>query len=201
MFYVFIFFFFFQAEDGIRDKLVTGVQTCALPISSRCSPPRQHSSPVRVAYGPYARSRSNCVRLGWSGMALAMYSVGSGMVLAMGDLAGATFVTRLAATATQFARAGRLWTLCTIEIEVAERLGWWGMALAIDDPPWRRSCRRDAAAGGLRGVQSDSRDVRLERDRAGRFEEPGMCSVGSGLGPRGRPCSSTRTPRTVAKRQ
>src|SRR5687767_6119908 len=29
----FILFFFFQAEDGIRDKLVTGVQTCALPIS------------------------------------------------------------------------------------------------------------------------------------------------------------------------
>src|SRR2546425_9198862 len=26
------FYFFFQAEDGIRDKLVTGVQTCALPI-------------------------------------------------------------------------------------------------------------------------------------------------------------------------
>ena len=25
--------FFFQAEDGIRDRLVTGVQTCALPIS------------------------------------------------------------------------------------------------------------------------------------------------------------------------
>src|SRR5256714_4824570 len=30
--------FFFQAEDGIRDKLVTGVQTCALPISSRPLP-------------------------------------------------------------------------------------------------------------------------------------------------------------------
>src|SRR6266545_4199226 len=29
-----MFFFFFQAEDGIRDKLVTGVQTCALPIWS-----------------------------------------------------------------------------------------------------------------------------------------------------------------------
>src|SRR5260370_7977704 len=27
------FFFFFQAEDGIRDSSVTGVQTCALPIS------------------------------------------------------------------------------------------------------------------------------------------------------------------------
>src|SRR5437773_4470718 len=33
-FYFFIFFFFFfQAEDGIRDRDMTGVQTCALPIS------------------------------------------------------------------------------------------------------------------------------------------------------------------------
>src|SRR5207249_7505398 len=32
-FFVFVFFFFFfQAEDGIRDRNVTGVQTCALPI-------------------------------------------------------------------------------------------------------------------------------------------------------------------------
>src|SRR5207247_6490718 len=30
-----LFFFFFQAEDGIRDPLVTGVQTCALPILRR----------------------------------------------------------------------------------------------------------------------------------------------------------------------
>src|SRR6266496_5175205 len=29
-----LFFFFFQAEDGIRDLYVTGVQTCALPISA-----------------------------------------------------------------------------------------------------------------------------------------------------------------------
>src|SRR2546421_8727715 len=28
--------FFFQAEDGIRDLIVTGVQTCALPILWRC---------------------------------------------------------------------------------------------------------------------------------------------------------------------
>src|SRR6267378_5817764 len=32
-FVLFFFFFFFQAEDGIRDLYVTGVQTCALPIS------------------------------------------------------------------------------------------------------------------------------------------------------------------------
>src|SRR5207244_5707201 len=30
-----VFVFFFQAEDGIRDDLVTGVQTCALPILRR----------------------------------------------------------------------------------------------------------------------------------------------------------------------
>src|SRR2546430_3155235 len=40
-----VFFFFFQAEDGIRDLTVTGVQTCALPIlkkqqrnDERCRP-------------------------------------------------------------------------------------------------------------------------------------------------------------------
>src|SRR5438067_8912274 len=31
------FFFFFQAEDGIRDRNVTGVQTCALPILKAAS--------------------------------------------------------------------------------------------------------------------------------------------------------------------
>src|SRR2546422_9816698 len=34
----YFFFFFFQAEDGIRDVAVTGVQTCALPISPRRPP-------------------------------------------------------------------------------------------------------------------------------------------------------------------
>src|SRR5690349_23014181 len=37
-FFFSLFFFFFQAEDGIRDLYVTGVQTCALPISTlRCA--------------------------------------------------------------------------------------------------------------------------------------------------------------------
>src|SRR2546430_3095027 len=43
-------FFFFQAEDGIRDLTVTGVQTCALPIS----PPRGAERPVNVARRPRA---------------------------------------------------------------------------------------------------------------------------------------------------
>src|SRR5204862_5500343 len=34
----FSFYFFFQAEDGIRDLYVTGVQTCALPIFSLLLP-------------------------------------------------------------------------------------------------------------------------------------------------------------------
>src|SRR5690348_1126158 len=38
--------FFFQAEDGIRDGRVTGVQTCALPISAdRCWPRRPSAAP------------------------------------------------------------------------------------------------------------------------------------------------------------
>src|SRR3989441_9326958 len=44
-------FFFFQAEDGIRDKLVTGVQTCALPISGSS---RSLSSPFFHVFGQEA---------------------------------------------------------------------------------------------------------------------------------------------------
>src|SRR5262249_56364444 len=48
-------FFFFQAEDGIRDWSVTGVQTCALPISHV---PRQarRSHPGRLAPQPHPGS-------------------------------------------------------------------------------------------------------------------------------------------------
>src|SRR5207245_7318729 len=42
IFWLYLFFFFFQAEDGIRDATVTGVQTCALPILGiRTHPPQQ----------------------------------------------------------------------------------------------------------------------------------------------------------------
>src|SRR2546429_8384113 len=44
-------FFFFQAEDGIRDVAVTGVQTCALPISWL----RSRGGPRRCAATPWAR--------------------------------------------------------------------------------------------------------------------------------------------------
>src|SRR2546426_12349657 len=41
-------FFFFQAEDGIRDYKVTGVQTCALPISSPACTARMAAMRPRV---------------------------------------------------------------------------------------------------------------------------------------------------------
>src|SRR5258708_8138780 len=50
----FISFFFFQAEDGIRDDLVTGVQTCALPIYGG----RLALVGRRRARGPAADNRS-----------------------------------------------------------------------------------------------------------------------------------------------
>src|SRR5205823_7883338 len=45
---IFVFFFFFQAEDGIRDKLVTGVQTCALPILRTAMSPSSRYTTERV---------------------------------------------------------------------------------------------------------------------------------------------------------
>src|SRR5690349_22903396 len=54
--FFFFFFFFFQAEDGIRDLYVTGVQTCALPIS-------------REALRELSRQQLSClamVHCGWS---------------------------------------------------------------------------------------------------------------------------------------
>src|SRR5437773_3725381 len=45
--WLFFFFFFFQAEDGIRDRDVTGVQTCALPISPRGTGPGSRSAAAR----------------------------------------------------------------------------------------------------------------------------------------------------------
>src|SRR5437879_11510144 len=54
-------FFFFQAEDGIRDTSVTGVQTCALPICfSTRSAWYSSTSPTRIC-AETAWSESLCV--------------------------------------------------------------------------------------------------------------------------------------------
>src|SRR5207249_9656468 len=52
-------FFFFQAEDGIRDRNVTGVQTCALPISGL-----RHPHATNLVGGPaLAGSSLRCLLL------------------------------------------------------------------------------------------------------------------------------------------
>src|SRR5207302_10586414 len=70
-------FFFFQAEDGIRDFHVTGVQTCALPISDG-GDARRHEARLHSAarhhggtrhfhhrgHGGYPRGRSEERRVG-----------------------------------------------------------------------------------------------------------------------------------------
>src|SRR2546422_7794338 len=57
------FFFFFQAEDGIRDVAVTGVQTCALPISTSGESPNV----IRAAQAAKARGVGVVALLGRTG--------------------------------------------------------------------------------------------------------------------------------------
>src|SRR5947209_17895084 len=59
-------FFFFQAEDGIRDIGVTGVQTCALPISTpQCAPCLARKEPswrtLAPAFRPCSFSRATAI--------------------------------------------------------------------------------------------------------------------------------------------
>src|SRR2546429_7260913 len=48
--------FFFQAEDGIRDVAVTGVQTCALPISQAVPGGWSDAAAVQVGQSGYLRA-------------------------------------------------------------------------------------------------------------------------------------------------
>src|SRR5690606_40997202 len=62
--------FFFQAEDGIRDFHVTGVQTCALPIYSRTTRKRSSSQPgsammLIATWMPSERANSSASKF-WS---------------------------------------------------------------------------------------------------------------------------------------
>src|SRR5216683_3770549 len=73
-----MFVFFFQAEDGIRDLIVTGVQTCALPICSSNSFPfcqTEIAAPSSPNFSKFSRnsgsrqerssSACNCIKQTW----------------------------------------------------------------------------------------------------------------------------------------
>src|SRR5699024_11530543 len=66
---------FFQAEDGIRDRNVTGVQTCALPISAQyfdgdvvwsskyCAAPKDENAEVSTEFAPQSEKTA---KLKWN---------------------------------------------------------------------------------------------------------------------------------------
>src|SRR5438034_6962139 len=60
--FCFFFFFFFQAEDGIRDHCVTGVQTCALPISGKTTLLRILATLLRPSRGTARVAGYDCLR-------------------------------------------------------------------------------------------------------------------------------------------
>src|SRR5256886_15652933 len=69
--------FFFQAEDGIRDLTVTGVQTCALPISTRSMTLAGRNAPAS-SWASMVRRVSNSTL----GRGVAALEGGLGMILA-----------------------------------------------------------------------------------------------------------------------
>src|SRR5206468_5287732 len=73
-----VFFFFFQAEDGIRDLIVTGVQTCALPIylDKTTSPGRPPDPQVRAGDPTQPHRASRRTLLSWMvGIAAGAFAV------------------------------------------------------------------------------------------------------------------------------
>src|SRR6266705_5233599 len=63
-------FFFFQAEDGIRDRTVTGVQTCALPILPRLGKVLIAASAAATMRDQHALSRAGEIGNGCAGLVI-----------------------------------------------------------------------------------------------------------------------------------
>src|SRR3712207_8107410 len=85
----FLFFFFFQAEDGIRDHCVTGVQTCALPI---CSPGSigACATPSRVFKGMRMAGQHGNVRVTVLNLEVVQVDPARGLLLVKGAVPGPT---------------------------------------------------------------------------------------------------------------
>src|SRR3989440_8371034 len=98
--------FFFQAEDGIRDLIVTGVQTCALPIS------RAVEVLLREAKGPAAESD-----------------------LHPGDLIVAVDDEPVDGIDALHRRLGRVPPGTTLTLKVVRRTHLVDIALAVREPP------------------------------------------------------------------
>src|SRR5687768_18465472 len=104
--------FFFQAEDGIRDVAVTGVQTCALPIS----PSRP---PARGRPGLAARQRPSVLVLAppWGRGGVGRAQIGRASCrerVLISVVAGSLIATRVSCTRLQL-YVLRAWVLCAVQ--------------------------------------------------------------------------------------
>src|SRR2546425_12503994 len=107
---VFLIFFFFQAEDGIRDKLVTGVQTCALPIFARGA--RANLKTIRPILSPVI----------WTSIATGMKPSRHGIV---DFVVNARDTGALVPVTSAMRQVPALWTLMSRQgIDVAV-VAWW----------------------------------------------------------------------------
>src|SRR5699024_11847634 len=80
-------FFFFKAEDGIRDRNVTGVQTCALPISGiKAGPNGESDNGSGTVASTESNSGPNTVR--WT--AAALLATAGALVLALSKIGRAS---------------------------------------------------------------------------------------------------------------
>src|SRR5258708_14371946 len=84
------YFFFFQAEDGIRDDLVTGVQTCALPICD-FSAQLFHHATASVVSRIGGRGESSAAQIARSNSPSASVSLSSAIAVATQALMNSGF--------------------------------------------------------------------------------------------------------------
>src|SRR5690606_39747676 len=105
----FVLFFFFQAEDGIRDFHVTGVQTCALPILLR---------------GIEFRSMCEHHLLPFFGTAHVAYLPGARFA-GLGALARAVEIAAARPQLQERSEERRVGRACTSRLEVAQVLKQW----------------------------------------------------------------------------
>src|SRR5699024_5184205 len=128
-------FFFFQAEDGIRDRNVTGVQTCALPIYSWLWSvllllPTLAQAAI-VAVGTWG------VVQGWTTVGTVVAAVTISMVLRMPiEMLGFLLADALMALTA----AGRYWEVIDLRHAITDADG------RVDDDPATRSPMRTAAS-------------------------------------------------------
>src|SRR5262249_59205456 len=100
----FVCLFFFQAEDGIRDWSVTGVQTCALPIYARVE---VHRTPV--ALGPFLDDLRTTERHPAAPGVHVMWEVPAHLPVASTDAGKlAVLLNNLVNNALKFTRAGHV---------------------------------------------------------------------------------------------